>query len=350
MPNRPHPEVVAKPIPEGSRVPESRRSQSAPLPKHPHRPGILARVGLLLLFLIASGALVFGVLTFLKSQQEKDSRSQDIRPPANASETGKTPAAADSTRAAEPQKTPPLPPPSAPSEPIVVDPPPPLPEGLNAKPLGEDERAVLGKFLSARTLEERLPVIETKTPQAELAGTCLAAPLPPAADYALDYQETDSMEDKIDFFYYVSFQKEQGPPEKFTILVRTRGKSQPKVVVDPFLDTFGGRLAAYASKPTDKAGVFQVIADPIATCLDPKVPDKEKKLTLKLLPCENTKEIALAFFGRQSKIGQMLEDGTHSLSYGKPKPCTIMLSWNMKDDPNHPFIEAVHLKALDWTP
>jgi RecG-like helicase len=134
------------------------------------------------------------------------------------------------------------------------------------------------------------------------------------------------------------------------VLVRARGGNPPKVVVDPFLDSFGGRLAAYAAKPTDKAGVFQVIVSALASCTDPKIPNREKKLTLKLLARDNTKEIAQAFFSRQSKIHEMLEDGTYSLSYGKAKSCTVMLRWNTEDSAEYPYLEAIALKALDWNP
>jgi hypothetical protein len=37
---------------------------------------------------------------------------------------------------------------------------------------------VLEKFLAAKTLAERLPMMETQTPEAELANSCLAGPLP----------------------------------------------------------------------------------------------------------------------------------------------------------------------------
>ena len=120
--------------------------------------------------------------------------------------------------------------------------------------------------------------------------------------------------------------------------------------MDPFLDSFGGRLAAYAKTPSDKAGVFQVTISAVASCNEDHVPHREKKLKLKLLPRDNTKEIARAYFGRQSKIGRMLEDGTYSLSYGKAKACTVMLRWNVEDKPDMPYLEAIDLKTLDWNP
>jgi hypothetical protein len=88
----------------------------------------------------------------------------------------------------------------------------------------------------------------------------------------------------------------------------------------------------------------------VASCNDPQVRNRENKLTLKLLPRDNAKAIAQAYFGRQSKIGRMLGDGPYSLSYGKAKPCTVVLRWNTEDHPEYPYLEAIHLKTMDWNP
>jgi hypothetical protein len=123
----------------------------------------------------------------------------------------------------------------------------------------------------------------------------------------------------VEYYYSVDIQTAGSSANPQTILVRARGNNEPKVVVDPFLDLFGGRLAAYAVEPSDATGTFQVIASALATCTDPKVPDRQKKLTLKQLAQENTKEIASAYFGKQSDIGRMLEDGTYPRKRNEPQ-------------------------------
>lgn len=302
---------------------------------------------MLVIFLIASGALVFGVLTFLKFQMGKTTTpTRPIPPP--PSNSGR--AFPEATNGATVPANTALPVP-APEQPNLIEPaPPPLPDGLAPKSPGMEALAVLEKFLAATSLAERLPMIETKTPETELATSCLAGPLPQTKSIIIDAQESNLVEGVVDFYYNVDFQAENNHTNPQTILMRTRGGGEPKVVVDPFLDLFGGRLAAYAAKPTDKAGVFQVIASALASCTDQEIPDREKKLTLKLLARDNTKEIAQAYFGKASKIGEMLEDGTYSLSYGKARACTVMLRWNTEDKPDHPFLEALTLKALDWNP
>lgn len=234
--------------------------------------------------------------------------------------------------------------------PTPLEPPPALPDGMPAMAQGKAAIEVLEKFVAAKTLAERLPYMETQTPEAELAASVLAGPLPPVVYLELDTQDSNPIEQLMDYYHNVDFQVESNQVSQQTLLVRTRGQSPPKVVVDPFLDSYGGRLTAYAKAPSEKAGIFQVIISAIASCNDERIPFPEKKFTLKLLPRDGAKEITRAYFGRQSKIAQMLEDGTYSFNYGSAKACTVMLRWNTEDDSDFPYLEAIDLKAQDWNP
>lgn len=238
---------------------------------------------------------------------------------------------------------------SIPEQPLIVEPPPLLPDGIEPKFPSQSATEMLEKFLAAKTLAERLPMMETHTPEAELAKSCLAGPLP-TSKIEIYAQESNAIEQVVDFYHNVDFDAGNNRTNPHTILVRKRGSADLKIVVDPFLDSYGGRLALYAKTPSEKAGIFEVTISAVASCYDVRVPNHEKKLTLKLLPRDNAKEIALAYFGRQSKIGLMLEDGTYSLSYGKAKACTVMLRWNTEDKPDMPYLEAIDLKSLDWNP
>jgi len=296
-----------------------------------------------MLFVIASVAIGFGVATLLKSQSRSASgkvpvKNSSARPilqepdaASNPSEPGQEFTAASDTS-------------SIPEADAA------LPAGLEPKAPGQVAKEVLDQFLTAKTLSERLPLMETRTPESELAKSCLAGPLPEVKNITNGVVENNALEQVADFYHVVDFDAGSNRTNPQTILVRIRGSAEPKVVVDPFLDSYGGRLADYAKSPSDKAGFFQVIVWPLATCYDERVPNHEKKLTLKLLPQINAKEIALAYVGRQSKIAQILEDGTYSLAYNKAKACTVMLRWNAEDDPNLPYLEAVALRTLDWNP
>lgn len=314
---------------------------------------------MLIVALLSTGALVFGIVTLLNSDPSgtpltpKHLPVKTDTPPSTASSE---PAPSQSTAGPpqSPQDTPPALPTPAPDKTSLAEPPPPpAPEGQDPAAPGVAAQAVLEKFLTAKSLAERLPLMETRGTEAELANSCLATALPPAPLIVPEFQETNGVENLVDFYFTVGFEKGSSPIERLTVLVRSRGHSEPKIVADPFLDLFGGRLAAYTAQPSEKAGVFHVIANPIAICLDKNmpIPDRDKKFTLKLLPCENSKEIALAYFGKASELGETFMDGARGLGLGKAKACTVMLSWNPnKDNPEHPFLEAIQLKALDWNP
>lgn len=319
-------EVVARPMPEPLPPLERRRVASGPKRTNAFL-RYLSRFLMLLLFIVASGALVYGVLTLLESQQEPaaPNPTAPAAPPANAN-NAPSPEATAQAGEANPQ----------------------LPDGLEPVSPWKDAEAVLEKFLAAKSLPERLPIIECRTSGEELASSCLARPLPAVRKMIPELRETNPVERVIDCYFSVEFEVTDRPSQAQTILVRTRGSAAPLVVADPFLDTYGGRLAAYASKPSDKGGVFQVVVYAVASCTDPSIPNREKKLTLKLLSSDNTREIARAYFGRQSKISEMLEDGNYSLNYGNAKACTVMLRWNTEDNPGQPYLEAIAIKSLDW--
>lgn len=224
-----------------------------------------------------------------------------------------------------------------------------LPPELQPVDGGKAALALLEEFLAMKSLRERLPHIETKRPESELSDSVLNSPLPEVLKITVDVRETNAIEQVIDYYYHVDFASGDDQGNQQTMLVRSRGTNPPKVVVDPFLDLFGGRFAAFAEKPSEDAGTFQVIISAGAFCYD-DVPGPEKKFTLKILAREDAKEIAKAYFGKRSKIGDMLEDETSGLAYGQAKPCTVFMRWNTEEDPDRSFLEALDIKALDWNP
>ncbi|MES2658444.1 MAG: hypothetical protein V4689_07485 [Verrucomicrobiota bacterium] len=338
-------EPVAKPMPEKNQTSGSSNGfQGRPPHSHSRKRFIRLLVPLLCLFLLAG--IVFGLLTLLLNSPKDTSSPSPVK-----SLTGQSarPDTAVSTETPKAEPVPVLPVP-APELPSIVEPPPDLPAGMEPVDPQKAAEEVLDKFLAAKSLTERIPLIETKTTEPELAKSCLANPFPTSSNIVPEFRETNAVEQVIDFYYNVDFDAGNNRLSPHTILVRKRGDSDPKIVVDPFLDSYGGRLLAYANNKSEKAGIFQVIISPLASCTDENVPNREKKLTLKLLPRDDTKEIARAYFGRQSRIGRMLEDGTYSLSFGKAKACTVMLRWNTEDRPETPYLEALDLKTLDWNP
>jgi hypothetical protein len=209
---------------------------------------------------------------------------------------------------------------------------------------------VLEKFLAASNLDERMPLIESKTRNDELLASCLARALPKVKTITIEPSDSNPTTQISDYYYHVTFENVPPTPASVMMLVRTRGTDTPKVVVDPFLDSYGNRLAAFANAPSDAVATFQVIVWPLAACYDRKIPSRTDKLTFKLLGRDDTKEIALAYFGKDSTIAKMLEDDSHRLSYGKAQVCTITLEWNMIESPRAPFMEVTEVKSFDWNP
>lgn len=211
---------------------------------------------------------------------------------------------------------------------------------------------LLEQFLGMKSLDERLPHLESKRGEAILASSILNGPLPEALKIEVDIREINSIENVTDHYYKVDFADEEGGVSLQTMLVRTRGTAPPKVVVDPFLDLFGGGFARFAAEPTKEAGTFLVVISAGAPCYKDidDVPDPENKLTMKIVSREDTKEIAKAYFGIHSEIGRMLRDETSGLSYGQTKACTVFMRWNLDEDPERPFLEALRITALNWNP
>lgn len=331
-------EVPARQMPEPMSTREfKRRVTPYPLTQDPYVRNLI-RLLVLGVFLLASGAFMYGVLKFLKRQPPMDPAHRIVEPFSFRKPIDEQPPADGADDAAKPTE-------AAPGN--SADP---ADEGAEPNSSWKDAEAVLEKFLAANSLAERLPLIETQTPEEELAASCLAGPLPAAKRIVPEFRETNPVEKIIDSYYTVEFQTGDLGGQSQTILMRSRGNSPPKVVADPFLDTFGGRLATYAAGPAEKGGVFQVVVYAVASCTNPKIPNREKKLTLKLLASDNEKEIARAYFGKQSKISEMLEDDTYGLSYGDTKACTVLLRWNTEDNPDYPYLEALAIKDLGWNP
>ena len=231
------------------------------------------------------------------------------------------------------------------AQPPVVEP---LPPEKPVPQVQMSAREVLDRFLTAKSFSDRSSILETQTPQFELANSCLATAFPSTRLVEIDIKDRDSSEQVIDIYYRVDFSGTTVANNAQTILIRKRGNDEPKVVIDPFLDTYGGRLAGFANAPTDRSRVFCVIVSALAVGGDEIVPNREEKFTLQLLSRAHTKEIARAYFSKNSSIGKLLEDDSFRLSFGKAKAGTVTLKWNTEENPKLPFLEVTELDTSGW--
>lgn len=319
------PEVVSRPMPEYD--PHSSYSASSKAPPRPKDPKRLFRLIISVLVLAAMVGVSYALHAYLLAGTRKGP-SSDV----------------STVRKIIPDDDP------APEIPVAasvapITPPPAAPE---AQP-GVVASKVLEQFLNAKTLAERLPLIETKQTEAALASSVLARPLPAFTQILPELQETNTAGHFIDSFFSVDFATAAGL-SRYAILVRVPETGDPKVVVDPFLDTFGGRLADFASAPNDKPQSFQLIVAAVAKCYDKSVPNREQKLGLKLMASDNQKEIAIAYFNKLSKIGEMLQDDSYGFRYGQARSARVTLQWNTQENPGMPFLEAVTLTEFRWNP
>ncbi len=327
-----------------------------PLELRPSAKSQLVRLLIVILFVLAAGVLIYGIVILFNKQSPQNLPVENITVETKPSQS--LPSQIKPNKQ-EHLKNPSLPEPKPLSPPITAPTRQPTPQATvtpSSSQSKESETAasimttneVLRKFLAAQTLEERLNFMETQTPQDELSNSCLAKALPATGKISINAQESHADRKVIDSYYSVDFLEADQNINSQNILVRKRDNNNPKVVADPFLDSFGGRLKSYAQSPLDKTGIFQVTVTPVPSCDAKDIPNPEDKITLKLLAGDNAKEITRAYFGKQSEVGKLLDSGRSGLSYGKAEACTVLLKWNTQDKVSQPYLEALAVTTLDW--
>jgi len=336
-------EKVPKPA---ARQPEEVGAQASPRVGSPvplmrqHRKPSLLRLALPVGFAFVCGALVFALFSFLSSARQQGEKTGSESVKSGGTATVSVPESSSTADLPAPRPLRDL------LQPQLI--------GTPAPPPAVLAQAVLEKFLAASSLEERIPLMESKASMEELAASMLAAVLPAVIAIDVDLQESPTAEQVVDVFFNVDFDDGSGTGrvDPQTVLVRIHGTQEPRVMADPFLDLFGGRLAAYAAAPQPRAKEFAVLANPMSRCWDDQVPNHEEKLTLKLMARDGPSEITKAYFGPQSEVALMLENPGYasSLSFGQTRACTIVLQWNTQDDPQRPYLEVLRMKAFSWNP
>jgi len=220
------------------------------------------------------------------------------------------------------------------------------PEGMDVRGLIQESADVLKNFLLAETLAERLPLIETKTPREELEASVIAGPIPSRQRFQSMEVRFDKVGGASDVIFLGEFELPTAGAESHVVMVRKRGTQVPKVIVDPFLDGYGGRLRKFAAAPADSQRTFQVIASFFDFCNDSDIPNAASKYTAKLSEAAGRPEVAEAYFAAVSPVKERLEK--LGVRYGHSTGVTFALRWNTEDDPAKPFLEVVSVQALDW--
>ncbi len=218
------------------------------------------------------------------------------------------------------------------------------PEGMDVHEFVRRSADVLGGFLAARNLEERLPLLESGTPRGELDRSVLAGPLQATGTFESLEVRFDKVIGTNEVLFRCGFKGGGERPDSSLILVRTRGGQEPKVVVDPFLDTFGGRFAAFAASPREEVGKFRIVATIFEFCADETIPAHDLKCTMKISGAPGSRDLAKAYFGKSSPLREKLD--RLGLRYGQGVGATVSLRWNME---GRPHIEVIDVDSLDWS-
>ena len=337
LPQRSEPvEIVSRPISEETDRP--REGSYSPPPRRRHS-GLFRRALVPIVFLGATVALVAGLILLLTNPKL-------LSPTKPTPDKPTSPVKRILTDDPAPTGDP-VPNQGANTSPGKADPTPPVPL-VSAEDRGNRALKTLETFLKASSLEERQPIIETSTPPEELRKSCLNGKLPEARFDTL-IQESNDLEKVVDCYYSVRFRTEDATENVQTMLVRIRGDAPPKVVADPFLDLYGGRLRDFMASSGKDSGKFQVVVTPMR--YNPfKVPDPDSKRFIKLQSDSASPGlIGWAVFGVNGPIGKMLDDPSSGIRWGAPKYCTVILQWN-RDDPNKPYVEALDVTRFDWNP
>lgn len=207
---------------------------------------------------------------------------------------------------------------------------------------------LLREFLRAQSLLERWPMIASESKPGLLLDTPLNGLMPEPEQVQLEYEDPNSEAGYTDHVFAVGYVDGGGDQRLHRMVVRQWSGRAPKVLVDPLLDLWGGKLRGFASQVREGDAEFDAVVSVLARCSDEDVPHWKGKMTLKLMERELDGEIARAFFNRDGAVAKLLDDGSFRLSYGKSVSCRVKLRWNRKEDPKKPWLEATEITRFGW--
>ncbi|BDS07512.1 hypothetical protein NT6N_25520 [Oceaniferula spumae] len=266
-------------------------------------------------------------------------------------------------------------PPTAPGEfPDLA--PPPAPGGVSSKPpaapgaatspqvknppkagsLVEGRRflanEILDQFLSAKTLEERLPLMTKSTRSHEdLKKSCLAGPLKTVKSNYFAEMVPRLEDDMRQYLYYVSFEDKTEIRERLLMVVQVverPGIHPPRVHADAFIEHYEKLLENYAEKPTEKITTFHCIAEARTADLVKNLPEELKSQMIRLeIKSHPRGEPAFdAFLSKNSPLMDRIGP-RGDFPYVEPRFCVLSFRWNTKNA-EHKFIELTDIVTLGW--
>ena len=210
--------------------------------------------------------------------------------------------------------------------------------------------AILEKFLSASTLEERRPFL-TKSRRSDkvLASSPLAQPLPEVVHRRIIHYMEDASEKHTEHFFEVSFLRSPDvTPVPILVQLNEWGDGQIRVHTDAFLDLFDDELSVFARAPVAGERTFHVVGDAYKHCFDESIPEAGKKSFIKLRAHPRITPRLKAYFASDSSMAQQISR-PNALPWGFSGVCTVTVKWNTST-PNKPFVELLRVDGFTWNP
>ncbi|BCX47304.1 hypothetical protein HAHE_12120 [Haloferula helveola] len=303
------------------------------------------------LFLVAGGGLAYLLLYHFMPGGPGSAQRNANHPPADVKADPGNGSAEKPPAPSSAERTPdtPTPPQPAPTETVRAAPvSPPTPPPNDSAAVAAEE--ALEYFFRATSLGARLPMMEPAYQREKLVGTVFDGPMPEATSIASAPPDRNDLEDYTNYPFRVTFRTANETTDDVLVVVRKRGDNPPRVLVDPLLDLLGGRLAKFASEPGAEASAFRAIIEPMPRCFEPDIPNPDRKFTYKLSSTDHGGEIARAYASLNSPLAEQLFTPDSQIRWGKRIRATVVLSWNVEENPDQPYIELVEIKDLNWSP
>lgn len=211
----------------------------------------------------------------------------------------------------------------------------------------------LTRFLQAKTLEERLPVMsKSQLTGEQLAASCLAGPLGQVKSKRLAEMVPRSSDGMIQYLYYVNFEDKNEPRMRHRIVVQLVERPDvhpPRVHADAFIEHYEKKFRTYGKTPSKEVTTFHCIAEVRTSDLAQNVPEEIKKETVRLVIKTHPgadKGMFDAFLNKNSPLMDRIGPGK-AFPYVESRFCILSFRWNLKN-PEKPYIELNDIVALGW--
>ena len=213
---------------------------------------------------------------------------------------------------------------------------------------------ILENFLTAKNLASRTNFLSTESlANPELKSSILARDLPKPLSIVSTDILYDDKEERIDYFYVVSWGDTEGTPKKpiSVELHKWPGREPPHMQSEAFTELYEQKLADYAITPRDLPARFFVIAQCLPQCFEHDlVSNHQSKATLKLGSFPKDRDIIKAYFDKNGDTMEQLKGYRGGIALSEAIPMTITLAWTPEEKGSKRYLEIIKINSFDWHP